>query len=170
MAVVTPDQVVRSGNFPLPPTRVTNRCMKASFKKSNSGNPMTVLECEVVCGPNGEQVVEVGKDKCKIAGMKLTYWLPYTDGMMANIFDLNEKLFGTREAIDTDNPDTKQYEGLCFDAIISIEQTPKMTKTAAGEYVPILDAKGQKVMQFQTKAQITDILGLSDVQVPTGGM
>jgi len=167
--VLKRNEIVRNGNnAAFAPARFVLRGLKAAFEFSkSSGNPMHHLDAEIVCTPEGEEVVEHNGEKVNVAGTKLTYYLPYTEKSASNIFDFFEKMGHPIEEIDPNNaPDMTWFKGCIFEAIIS--SIPRMPRTApkpgeaVGDFIKGSDGK-PIVTGYQVSAQLGEILGVSEL-------
>src|SRR5688572_26846253 len=120
MAKYTPGQVKRSGfrfNFR---DRCTLRIKSAVFEKSkDKETPMTTLTLEVLAGPDGTEEVTHKDTIYNIAGAEIPMRLFYTDDGMQHVIDFDTKLDLLEEEYDSENPNTKKYEGKVISAIVN---------------------------------------------------
>ncbi len=162
MAVKKASDVVASGNVEIPRDRYTLRVVDAKHGISRAGNNQITLECEVV----GDQPIEYKGRKVMIGGKKVRYYLPLNDDRLGDVIgegcgSVHDKL-GLPLEIDTEAPDTQQYVGLVFDAILESREKKAMKKNEDGSYAAILDADGKEIVQgHEINAQLNDILGLN---------
>ena len=168
MPKVTSAEVVKTGNFLLPRTRVNLRVLSAESKKSSKDNDMIVLKTEVASGPDGGEIVNVGGVKCQGAGTELTYYLPLTEKTFAQFFDLCGRLGLQVTELDTENlqPVADMFKSVgLISAIVSTQPDKKQTKGEDGKYHDILDEDGKPVeVGFKWNNQVQDIVGLSKVK------
>ena len=162
-----------SGNCALPYDRYTILIITATVEASKKeSRPMIKWECEIVA----KEPIQIGDIKIDPNGMKFElYHMLDTDKALGQLLEVHSRLELPGE-IDTDNPDTKQYEGLCFDMLLSSEKNIKRKPLTEeqrknGETVgqPFLDAAGKELsLGFRIEAKTWDIIGKSAVQLQTG--
>lgn len=168
MAVKKRSDVVQSGNVEIPYDRYQARVKKCTAGESkNSGNPMLTFEMEIVA----KEPLKLGDARFDINGIGFSMYGPYHDDKaITNILDLNKKL-GLPEEINTEAPNTAQYEGQVWDLLLKSEKqikrkqaTPEQAKQRIpGD--PILDASGKEVaLGYNVKANLWDVLGLAQEQ------
>ena len=175
---VTSAEVVRTGNFLLPRTRVVEMVLEAKATESkSSGNPMIVLETEVIAGPDGGETVTVNGQQCKIAGMKITRYLSLSDKALVQFFDLQKRL-GMQEGVikgddgkihAEDNQEiADEFKGKALSTLISTQPDMPQTKNeATGQYEAILGEDGKPIINgYKVATQTSDILGLSKMAAP----
>ena len=153
----------------MPRGRYTVRVKDATFGPSkSSGNPMITLDCEII----EPEFVTVQGVKYPLDQVKVMYYLILVEakGHLAKIVgppspSLMERL-GLANEIDDENPNTKQFEGLVFDAILSSREKLETIKdSVTGQFVPLLDGEGKQIKRgYELNTQIDDILGRSAVK------
>ena len=150
---------------PLPRDRYTLRIKQASFGISKSSqNPMITWNCEIV----SPDKIKVGGVEYPLDTVEVIYYLILIDdkGNLAKIIgppnpSLMERL-GLKNGIDIITPDTNQFEGLCFDAILSAveRKETKPDPENPGRFIPMLDGEGKQITRgWQIQTDITGILG-----------
>lgn len=153
---------VQSGNVEIPPDRYQARIVGCTAGESKAGNPMLSFDMELVASAP----LEVGGKKYDINGQKFTLYQPYaTDAQLDRLFELNEKL-GLPAEINTESPNTKQYEGIVVDIVLkSTKQVRRKAPTEAQRKAnqpgdPIKDAQGKEIHGgYRIEAFPSDILG-----------
>lgn len=173
MPVIKRSDIIRTGNVEIPLDRYSARIKKCVAGESKrSGNPMLSWECEIVW----DKLLEVNGEKYDINGIEFSIHQPYDDGDgQGKILDFNAKL-GLPEELNTEAPNTVQYDGKLVDLILKSERQVKRKaptdaqKKAGQPGDPIKDAAGKEVsLGFQVQAWLTDVLGLSMTQVKEPG-
>jgi len=147
---------------------VTFRIKEVEFKPSKAGNPMLVLDMEIVA-PDTYKAVDGKEYDLTTVRFPRTYIVLKSDkedntSLLTNI--IHPKL-GLPEELDAENPNTEQYVGIVFDAICSARKKVAQRLVAPGKYEDIKDANGQPRVQgvelaFDWKSSI---LGLSTVEL-----
>ena len=142
------------------------RILKAEYKKSQSENPMIVWKLELI------KPLEVELDGFiyNLDGtlfpniyIVLKSAKQDNEGFVKNV--LHPKL-GLPEELNMDNPNTEQYEGIIFEAMLYSREDIAQRRNAQGEYEVIKDANGKPVSKgwkwfFDPK----EIIGLSTVEL-----
>lgn len=160
MSKLTRADAVASGNFKVPKARYQLRVLEPKFEISkDAGNPMIVLDCEILGHDGIGTVNDFDGTPCEVAGMKCTSRIMLTPKTLNQAFDLFDRLGNKVDEFDVENPDVTWLKGLVFDAIVSSSERVSY----GADKKPILDADGKPITQGWQVNQIwpTDILGLS---------
>jgi hypothetical protein len=115
-----PEEAQESGT--LPPglrKRVSLRVLEAGKKDSSKGSPMIVLNCEII-----EPTEHIGEDGTKydLTSVKVPIFLVLAGRGLGFIVKKLMPKLGLKQEIDIEDPDTKQFEGLCFDALLETKK------------------------------------------------
>jgi hypothetical protein len=145
---------------------VVLRSVKATSRKSaRTKRPMIFLETEIV---SPKTVKGVDAINYEIVGAPVNYYIMLDDegkyGLNFVIDELMPRLKLIPE-IDPEDPNTSQFEGLYFEAIISTEKNvaTKQNPDNPDEYIVIKDSKGNPVeLGVTVKAFVNEILGRVD--------
>lgn len=145
---------------------VIQRIKQVDFGPSkSSGKPMITLTTEIV--KPLEVVSDFDGKTYSLDGVDLKYYLVLSDtnnkgepsDSLDYIINTLMPLLGLPGSIDDEAPDTKQFEGICFEAIISSNQRKEMKKNPNGSYTPMLDADGKEIVRgWEWQNQVKDIL------------
>ena len=143
------------------------RCRDAKVQVSAAGNRNIALECEFV----DPVEKEFGGKVYDLSALKHTFYLSLEDPDESSdginqTFDVMETL-ELEPVLDPEEPDTKQFEGLVFEAIIdSVERKQmKPDPTKKGKMIPITNAEGKEISSgWQTQAFPNSICGLANVE------
>lgn len=148
---------------------VTFRILKAQYKKSAQENPMIVWNLELLAP------LEVDLDGC-IYNLDGTLFPPVyivlksakqdNEGFVKNF--LHPKL-GLPEELDIENPNTDQYEGIVFQAMLYSREDIAQRRNSQGEYEVIKDANGKPISKgWKWFFDPREIIGLAsaDPNVP----
>lgn len=163
----TPENTSKSTVVGIPPAgfkdRVILRGKKAQFKISRrSRNPMIEWECEIVWP---QTVKGIDGNMYDLTSIPIRYWLVLVEDNGSMDFIINKLMpkLGLDPRLDDENPDTKQFEGLVFDAVISTNEDVQQRRDPDDpeKYIPILDGNGQQIKTVTINAQTRDILGLA---------
>lgn len=146
MAIVTQEQVAQSAtssakqlnsSVPLNKDRYSFRIKKATFGESKkSGNPMLTFDCEIYYPPT--MVSKANGQTYEIGGTEAKTWRSFSkealpmllgDGVQKGFMEI----LGLKPEIDTENPDTQQFEGKCFSAIAGHEKRENRKELSAAE-------------------------------------
>lgn len=187
MAIVTKAQLEQAqaqdteiktlpGSIPINKDRVCFRIIDANFGPSaSSPNNMITLEVEIY-SPETMKIVAAGLKEYSITGLKCKCYFSFSDAALPRLIGplpggkpgFMENL-GLKPEIDTDNPDTEQFKGKCFSAIVGPDdRIPRKDITpdqrAAGQKVgdPITNEDGSVDKSYAIK--ITG--GYSSTKVP----
>ncbi len=173
MAIATKSSVApRSGadgeavslpfNVPLPRDRYSWRIKKADFGQSkSSGNDMITLDVEIYYP---EEVAHPLNGKTyNVAGRDAKMYFSLQDQALYRLLGSEEEegfmeQIGLKPEIDTDNPDTKQFENKCFSAIGGSEKREQRKELMAAEITagkkqgdPILNEDGSPSISYAVK-------------------
>jgi len=169
MATYKRDEVVNNSfSAPMPKLRYVLRGLNSVLGVSKaSQNPMTTFNAEIVCTGDGDTVVDYHDEKINVAGRKITYYIPYTEKNMSNVFEFYSKMGVELDEIDPENPpDTAFLKGIIFEAVLSAEPNIPRMAPAPGETEgkPIRDANGKEIINgYRITNNLGDILGLGEI-------
>lgn len=113
----------------------------------NSGNNCLTLECEII----DPLEVEIGGTTYKgLDETRLVYYLPFTEKMVSKIKEVFEKLQIDLNVSEDDifnDPGfaSKNFGGICFNAVLSSRETFHQKKLPNGTYEQILDGHGKPI-------------------------
>jgi hypothetical protein len=170
MPVIKRSELVQSGNVPLPYDRYSAIIKEVTVESSaKAQRPMLKFACEVVA----KEPIQIGDIKVDPNGTGFDlYFMLDNDKALAGLLEVHSRL-GLPEELDTDSPNTKQYEGICFDIFLKSEKNIKRKplteeQRQRGETVgqPFLDAAGKEIsLGYRVEARTWDIIGRSATQV-----
>jgi len=168
MKISKTDTIMGGGKFELPKGCYRARVTGTSFGKSNSGNPMTTLNAEIV---EPESITIDGADQ-RIAGMSFKLYLVHvpslvgkqTESSQSQVFRFMDKLKVEYDGEEYDTDAHAEYFlGMEFDIILSSEEAIKRLPAdkSKGEKIgaPILDGEGKEISDgWRINANISDVL------------
>ena len=128
------------------------RVKKATFAPSkSSGLPQMVWECEVVHPL--EVTSAFDNNKYSLDSRPINIYLSLSevkkDGSPSDSLDyiINKlhPLLGLPQEIDDENPNTAQYEGICFQTLLESQERMEQRKKPDGTYELVKDAEGNPI-------------------------
>ena len=158
----TKEDVPTSTRAQVPPNMkdcYTLRCRAAAPHTTENGTSVK-LDIEFV-EPTEK---EFGGKVYDLSALSFQYYLGLGEKSLGNTLEVMEK-FGLDPEIDDEEPDTDQFEGITFSAIVGSEQRhqTKPDPENPRKYVPILDGEGKPIVSgWQINAKAWDILGVAE--------
>lgn len=144
-----------------PPPGFTDRCTvrikDAEFKKSGKGKPMIQLDCEIL---RPHQAKGVDGNLYDLTSIRLAGFIMLDEESIGYTVGTLLPLLGLPQEIDDENPDTEQFKGICFEAILrtTSKDVVKKDPENPGNYIPVVDDDNQPIKQHNMLLNAREIL------------
>lgn len=174
---IAQNDTVLASTFAIPTGSYRVRVINTKLGKSNAGNPMTTLGCEII----SPEVVEVDGEEKSVAGRPFNLYLVHIPSLVGaqrvssqgQVFEFMDRLNlkSMMKDGDTSNPKyvtehhKEYFLGMMFDIILRAKTNIKRKKLtdedkAAGKKSgdPILDGEGKEIIDgYNIEANISDV-------------